>query len=183
MGRYRARDAVRLPSLISWSRVPLALLFPFAVHDPWLAATVLLAAALSDVVDGALARRLGLVTATGAVIDGLTDKLFVATVVVTLVVVGTLPASATLLLGAREIGEAPLVVWYAVSARLRRARVQAPAANVPGKVATVLQFAAVVFAIFGSPHTTALLWGTGAAGVIAAISYARRAVGLYRAFP
>src|SRR5262245_39778093 len=57
MGRYRARDLLLPPSLLSFARVPLAAAFPF-VHDrPWAAFGVLLASAASDLLDGWWARR------------------------------------------------------------------------------------------------------------------------------
>ncbi|MBL0195563.1 MAG: hypothetical protein IPQ09_15300 [Myxococcales bacterium] len=49
MGKYRARDLVNGPTLVSWLRVPLAALFPFAVGSPWASVCVLAAAGLSDV--------------------------------------------------------------------------------------------------------------------------------------
>jgi CDP-diacylglycerol--glycerol-3-phosphate 3-phosphatidyltransferase/cardiolipin synthase len=179
VGLYRARDAVSIPSLISWTRLPLALAFPQAIHDPTLAIAILALAGASDVLDGWAARRFGWVTPMGAVVDPVTDKLFVLTVVLTLVYTHKLPALSVLLLGTREIGEAPLVVWYAFSERLRRGRVRAPMANVTGKLATVLQFATVALAIVGSPETTLFLHAAAISGVIAAASYLVRTLSAY----
>lgn len=178
MGRYRARDAINGPSIISWLRAPLAALFPFVVERPWLAVLVLFIAGASDVVDGWLARTTGQVTATGAVIDPITDKLFVLSVVVALVVTGKLPLYAVVLLSVRELGEAPLVLWYAASRKMRRARVEAPMANWPGKVATVLQFVTVTLAIVGAPlqWTQRALLVTAFVGALAAIRYFVRSV-------
>jgi CDP-diacylglycerol--glycerol-3-phosphate 3-phosphatidyltransferase/cardiolipin synthase len=176
VGQYRAVDAVNPPSLISWARVPLAAAFPFAIEDPTRAVLVLLAAGASDVADGWVARSTGRVTPMGAVIDPITDKVFVFTVVATLVATHRLPLASVLLLGTREIGEAPLVLWYAASRRLRRGRVRAPMANWTGKGATVLQFATVMLAIVESRYTKPFLFATAAAGTLAAASYLRRAL-------
>ena len=90
MGRYDLRDLVRIPGLLSLSRVPLAVVFSFVVGRPVLALGVLVGAGLTDVLDGWYARRFGQVTATGAALDPITDKLFVLTVAITLVVTGQL---------------------------------------------------------------------------------------------
>ena len=51
---------------------------------------MLVLAAVSDVLDGYIARRGGQVTPTGAALDPITDKLFVLTIAITLVVTGHL---------------------------------------------------------------------------------------------
>src|SRR5690348_12505297 len=122
MGLYRARDLVRVPGLLSLSRVPLALAFPFALERAPLALAILAAAALSDVLDGWYARRFGQVTPTGAAVDPVTDKLFVLTVAVALVVGDRLSITDVLIMSTREIAELPLVVWIAASSRARRER-------------------------------------------------------------
>src|SRR5450432_80739 len=115
MGLYRARDLVGVPGLLSLSRVPLAAAFPFVLGHPLLALGVLVAAGVSDVLDGWVARRFGLVTPTGAALDPVTDKVFVTTVAVSLVAGGYLSILDVVLLSTREIGEVPLVAWLAVN--------------------------------------------------------------------
>jgi CDP-diacylglycerol--glycerol-3-phosphate 3-phosphatidyltransferase/cardiolipin synthase len=176
MGRYRARDVVRVPGLLSLARLPLAAAFPFALARPWWAMGVLAAAALSDVLDGWYARRFGQVTPTGSALDPVTDKIFVTTVAVSLVVRGTLSILDVLLLSTRELGELPLVVWLAINREARRRRADYPSANVPGKVATALQFGAAAWALFRMPHLAWLVDATAIAGVAAALSYWRREI-------
>lgn len=171
MGRYRAHDLLLPPSLFSLARVPLAAGFVLALNEPWLALAVLVLAGGTDVLDGWWARRFDQVTATGAVVDPITDKLFVFTVVATLIVAERLSPWSIALLATREIGEAPLVLWWALSHRKRRAKVAQPMANVPGKLATVLQFATIAHALFEGRFTDELLFATGAAGGLAAVSY------------
>ena len=177
MGSYRARDLLAPPNLVSLSRIPLAATFAAWVDEPIPALAVLALAGLSDVVDGFIARRWNMVTATGTVLDPVTDKLFVLVVVAALVSTGRLPFPEVLLLATRELGELPLVVWWAVSHQRRRARSENPMANVPGKLVTVLQFATVAAALFSSPLTGPLLAATAVAGVLAAAVYARRELG------
>jgi cardiolipin synthase len=176
MGRYDARDLVRVPGLLSLSRVPLAAAFPFAVGQPPLALGILIGAGLSDVLDGWYARRFGEATATGAALDPVTDKLFVLTVAITLVVTGQLTPLSVLLLSTREIGELPLVLWVALSPGARRARAEQPSANWVGKAATVLQFASVSAALFHASHQALWVDATAVTGVAAAFTYWRRAL-------
>jgi cardiolipin synthase len=175
-GRYRARDLLLVPGILSLLRIPLAASFPFVIGEPIAAFAVLGAAGLTDVLDGWYARRFGQVTATGCAIDPLTDKLFVITVATTLVLTGQLSLGAVVLLSTREIGELPLVLWVALNDRARGARAEQPAANIPGKVATVLQFAAVSVALLDAPYEPVWIAASAAAGVLAAYLYWKRAL-------
>jgi CDP-diacylglycerol--glycerol-3-phosphate 3-phosphatidyltransferase/cardiolipin synthase len=174
---YRARDLVTVPSLLSLCRLPLAAAFPFAAR-PVVGLAIMAAAGLSDVLDGWYARRFRQQTPTGAVLDGIMDKLFVLAVAVTLVVHGTLTVVEALVLGARELGEAPLVVVSLVRRAPRLEDVAAPrTANALGKVATVLQFVAVAMAMLAAPLRTPAIGVTGVVGAVAAVSYWRRELG------
>ncbi len=181
MGRYHARDLVRAPTLISLLRLPLGVTFFATVDRPVLALAVIAVAGLTDVVDGWLARRTDQVTAMGAVIDPITDKSFVACVIAALVLREKLPLLGVLALATREIGELPLVAWFALSNRARRARTEQPMANLPGKLVTTLQFASVTAALFGWAARDPLLIVTAVVGAIAAIAYWKRAIVTTRA--
>ncbi len=174
--RYRVRDLWLAPSLLSLLRLPLSVCFVLTVDSPWAALAVLTLAGVSDLADGFVARRYGLATATGAALDGVTDKVFVLVVATTLVVTERLSLPSALLLGTRELGEAPLVVWFALNPKARARRAAHPKANVLGKLATVLQFGTVAVALFGAAGVGALTIVTAVAGVVAAVSYWRREI-------
>lgn len=174
MGVYRARDVFLVPSLISLLRIPLAVAFVCVHKQPALALGVLIAAGVSDILDGFVARRFDQCTATGAAIDPITDKIFVLTVVITLTIAGHLSPWSVILLSTRELGELPLVIWLSFDADARKRRKEHPKANVAGKVATAMQFAAVVAALFHEPIAPTLVWITATFGVLAAVSYWRR---------
>ncbi len=176
MGRYRARDLLGGPTLLSLVRVPLGVGFFVVVDRPPLALAVIAISGITDVVDGRWARSSNQVTATGAAIDPLTDKWFVGCVIVALLAAHKLSWLALAALATRELGELPLVLWMLVSRTARRSRVETPMANVPGKVVTILQFVAVTAALFASRFTVPLLWVTAVAGIIAALEYWRRAL-------
>jgi cardiolipin synthase len=180
MGVYRARDLWTVPGILSLSRVPLAVAFPFALPRPLLALFVVLAAGLSDVLDGWYARRFGQVTATGTAVDPVTDKLFVLTVAISMVQAGLLSPLDVLVLSTREVAEAPLVVWIATSRSHRSARAKHPAANPPGKLATVFQFVAATAALFRLRYLPWLVAAAGLVGAVAAVVYWVRALRVAR---
>ncbi|HET7542641.1 MAG TPA: CDP-alcohol phosphatidyltransferase family protein [Polyangiaceae bacterium] len=173
---YRWQDLCLPPAWLSLSRIPLAVGFALLVDRPFAALVVLVLAGLSDVLDGWTARRFRMVTITGAALDPITDKLFVLTVALTLVVSRHLSPMAVVMLSTREIGELPLVIWLAASHGARLARAEQAMANGLGKLATALQFVAVAWALFAGQGLDAWLWATAAVGTIAALNYWRRAL-------
>jgi phosphatidylglycerophosphate synthase len=95
-------------------------------------------------------------------------------VVLTLVASDRLSILGAVLLGTRELGEAPLVAWWALHPEKRRARAEDPRSNALGKLCTTLQFAAILACLLGSGWLDALLFATGASGIVAATNYWRR---------
>ena len=172
--RYHARDLATVPGMLSLLRLPLAVLFVVFLDRPWAALLVLTVAGASDAVDGWVARRFGLVSATGAALDPVTDKAFAITVAVALVLGGKLTLLETLLINVREILELPLALWILGSHRARLRRVDHASANVPGKLATVLQYVAIASALLGLPRTGLWVAATAILGIAAATTYWRR---------
>jgi cardiolipin synthase len=183
MGEFRWRDLVLVPSLLSFTRIPLAMLFPFVLTSRPAALAILCLAGASDVLDGWYARRFGQATTTGAVVDPVTDKLFVLAVVTTLVIAHILPLMSVLLLSTREIGETPLIFWFFVNQRLRRARATKAAANLPGKLATGFQFLTIAAALLRARYTHEMLLMTAGAGAVAAVVYWMRELAALRQEP
>jgi phosphatidylglycerophosphate synthase len=169
---YSIRDAFRVPGLLSLARLPLALTFPWAVRKPAFAIAVLVGAAATDVADGLLARRRNEETPMGAVLDPLMDKVFVLAVVLSLIMARSLKISEALLLGTRELGELPLLAHLALQHRL----ISRPQrrANVLGKLATVMQFAAIAAILLTAPYRAVWIFLAALAGVLAVTSYWRR---------
>ncbi len=177
---YHARHLLYVPNLLSAARVPLAIVFPFVANRPAWALAVLAAAAVTDVLDGWLARRLGLATPMGALVDGVADKVLAASVLLSLVAYGLLAAPLALLLATREIGELPLALHVLASRSPRLADVDRRA-NVLGKLATALEVATVVAIVAGARDVVLLVALTAAVGAMAAISYWRREIRASRA--
>ena len=92
------------PNALSILRLGLAGIFPLLEPRWWLA--VVLLAGASDWLDGYLARRWRLTSWLGGILDGLADKLFVFSVLLTLANHGDLPAWWIPVLLARDISVA-----------------------------------------------------------------------------
>lgn len=171
MTGYRARDLLLVPGILSLLRVPLAAVFPFVVDRAPLAVLVIALAGITDVVDGWWARKFHQVTPIGTVIDPLSDKAFVASVVITLVAAGRLPWVGALFLASREIGEIPLLIGLAAHHARHPRRSERL-----GKLTTVSQIATVTSALVLTPWTPALTLLTGVIGLAAAVRYWGREV-------
>ena len=137
------------PNVLSLGRIVLipVVVLLVSVERPetsWLALVVFLVGALSDLVDGYLARRHAMTTAVGAWLDPLSDKLFVIVPAVALSLLGEFPWWATAVIVLREVAVS-LLRW-----RLDRRGVSMPASRA-GKAKTLSQVTAVALSIAPLP--------------------------------
>jgi CDP-diacylglycerol---glycerol-3-phosphate 3-phosphatidyltransferase len=102
----------------------------------WAAGIVFLVGAVTDGVDGYLARRWDVKTKTGQWLDPLADKALVAAPIITLAVQGEFPIWAAVLILGREVAVALLRVLLGTRGR-------SMPASFPAKVKTVTQIAAI----------------------------------------
>jgi cardiolipin synthase len=159
-----------LPNAISVGRLLLVPLLALLLLHRRLgaAAAVIVIAALSDALDGWLARRYRLETRFGAFLDPLADKLTQATVLVLLAALGKVPFWLFALVLAREL----LLVYGAVRIRLARRKVTIRA-RLEGKLSTLLLFAVSLLACLGASER-AVTWlsvATAPVIVLAAVRY------------
>jgi len=148
---------MNLPNKITLFRVlmiPVFLVVYFAkpfghVASLWVALTIFAVASISDAVDGHLARRYGLVTNFGKLMDPLADKLLVCAAIVAFVASGTIPGWAGVVFISRE---------FFVSGLRQLALEQGAvlAASVGGKIKTVTQMVLIHFILVPIP---AFLYG------------------------
>jgi CDP-diacylglycerol---glycerol-3-phosphate 3-phosphatidyltransferase len=146
-------DAVNLPNLLTMLRVVLipVVLWLLAEGTPianfW-AATVYIVLALTDALDGWLARRQNLISVLGKFLDPLADKLLVMATLVWLVYMGRLPV-----LGVAAV---VLVVGRELSITALRSIAMSEgvviAAQQGGKDKTALQMVAVLLLILHHPY-------------------------------
>ena len=139
-----------LPNVLTIGRiaaVPIVVALFYWSH-PWsnpLAAIVFIAAAITDSLDGYLARRMGITTPLGEFLDPVADKLMVATALVLLVGHDTRPLiviTAAVIIG-REITVSALREWMAHLGA--RATV---AVSGMGKLKTIMQMTGLSLMMF-----------------------------------
>lgn len=126
-----------IPSTLSSLRLLAALVFPFCPENSWV--WLILVAGISDVLDGWLARKWGVVSWQGGLIDAIADKLFVLTVLVVFTIGDKFSPLWIPAVIARDL----LVLFtsiYIVALRLWGSFKEMPA-RVFGKLATAGQFA------------------------------------------
>lgn len=142
-----------LPNVLTWLRIltiPLLVGIYYAPYD-WIAdhnrnlvATLVFAfAAITDWLDGYLARTLNQTSAFGAFLDPVADKLMVATALITLVWLGRVEGYIAAIIIGREIAISALREWMAQIGKSRSVAV-----SFLGKVKTASQMAALVLLLY-----------------------------------
>lgn len=173
---HRFGDIWNVPGWLSLSRVGFAAAFPYVAEDrPW-AAAIVGAAAISDYLDGYVARRFHKATAIGAALDPITDKIFAISVMVTLVATARLTIAQALLVSVRELVQLPLAAVLLFAPRARTLQAASLGSNVLGKLTTALQLGALLSLLFAWPGLDLWIGATAILGAIAAASYTRRFV-------
>jgi CDP-diacylglycerol---glycerol-3-phosphate 3-phosphatidyltransferase len=144
---------LNLPNLLTWLRIVLIPLFVgiFYFDKSWvsgpnqnLVATVIFtAAAITDWLDGWLARKLNQTSAFGAFLDPVADKLMVAAALIILVKLGRVDAIIALIIIGREIAISALREWMAGTSAAKGLAV-----SFVGKVKTASQMLAIPLLLY-----------------------------------
>jgi CDP-diacylglycerol--glycerol-3-phosphate 3-phosphatidyltransferase len=144
-------DAINLPNLLTFLRILLipVVLWLMAESTPkanfW-AALVYGVTAITDFLDGWLARRQGLISVLGKFLDPLADKLLVMAVLVFMVHLERVPSWAVIIIIARELSITSLRVIAMSEGVLI-------AAGQGGKDKTALQMVGILMLIVHHPYT------------------------------
>jgi len=144
---------LNLPNLITWLRI---LLIPliigvFYLPDSWLsmggrnvaATAIFVFAAITDWLDGYLARALNQMSAFGAFLDPVADKLMVAGALIVLLQLDRVESAVALIIIGREIAISALREWMAKIGKSKSVTVA-----FVGKVKTVSQMVAVPLLLY-----------------------------------
>jgi cardiolipin synthase (CMP-forming) len=172
---HACADAGRLltlPNALSFARLLLGLAFPWLPERWWPAAVV--AAAVSDVLDGPLSRSTHTDSTVGRILDPIADKVFMIAVMVTLVTLGTLTVWQVVLLSLRDI--AVLTRAGCVLAKQGWAGAAEVHPTWLGKVTTALQMLTLLVAVLQGEAPLVVLVPTVAVSGCAGIDYLRRAL-------
>ena len=185
---------LNLPNLVTLLRILLIPLIVgiFYLPDEWLsfenrniaATSVFIFAAITDWLDGYLARKLNQMSAFGAFFDPVADKLVVVGALVVLLYLNRVDMVVALIIIGREIAISALREWMA-----RVGQAKSVAVAFIGKLKTVVQMIAIPLLLFEGPLFGLLdcqLFGTlliNIAAVLTVVSmlyYLRRALPLAR---
>jgi CDP-diacylglycerol--glycerol-3-phosphate 3-phosphatidyltransferase/cardiolipin synthase len=161
----RGRSAFNVPNLLSVLRLPIAGAF-FVVDSVAWRGVLLTLAALSDALDGWLARQLGQQSEAGAVVDPAFDKLFVTVVLTAFLVGPDLDWPEFLVMLSRDL----YVSVGFLAAFLLGLRVPA-VARLSGKAVTALQVGALFVLLFWPSLVGPFVAVVGVASAIAIIDY------------
>jgi cardiolipin synthase len=145
---------VNLPNLVTLLRILLIPLIVgvFYLPDAWLsfegknitATAVFIVAAITDWLDGYLARKLNQMSAFGAFFDPVADKLVVVGALIILLFLNRVDMVVALIIVGREIAISALREWMATVGQAKSVAVA-----FIGKLKTVLQMIAIPLLLFG----------------------------------
>ena len=145
---------INVPMILTWARIALIPLVVgvFFVPDfrldprPWnniAACAIFSVAAITDAFDGWIARKYGLVTALGAFLDPVADKLMVCAALIVLVALDRVGVFVALVIIGREIAISALREWMAQIGKQKSVAVSSM-----GKLKTIAQMVAIPMLLF-----------------------------------
>ena len=156
-----------LPNIISSSRVVLAVGF-VAANDVDTRLALVGFAAITDFLDGWIARRGQWITRSGAMLDAFADRVFVLVAVSTFLFTGALSTGAYFVMISRDLATA---IGFLVARMVPWLRPVAFKARYAGKLVTVLQLLTFIAVLRLPQAVTPLLWGVGIASAAAIVDY------------
>ena len=178
------------PLFLTWLRIVAIPLFVAVLYVPesWISERtanitsmwIFILAAVTDWLDGYLARRWNQTTSFGAFLDPVADKLMVAAALIVLTEKGIVDPFASLIIIGREITISALREWMAQIGQSKSVAV-----NILGKLKTLSQLIAIPFllfngVLFGLFHTVgvgrALIWVAAIITLLSMVVYLRAAI-------
>jgi cardiolipin synthase len=147
---------INTPILLTWLRIVAIPIFVAVYYLPdtwlspvaknWTAMSIFSAAAITDWLDGYLARKWGETSAFGAFLDPVADKLMVAAALILLVQLGRAEAYLAIIIIGREIAISALREWMAQLGKTKNVAVA-----FVGKVKTAAQMTAIIALLLWEP--------------------------------
>lgn len=151
---------MNLPNKLTMFRVILIPFFVFFLLAPWftgygnyIAVVIFIAASLTDLLDGKIARKYNLVTNFGKFMDPLADKLLVCSALICLVELSRIPAWIVIIIIAREF----IISGFRLIAAESGVVI---AASYWGKFKTTAQMIAVILLVLDLPNAVFQTLGT-----------------------
>jgi len=163
-----ARGPLRaLPNIISSSRVLLAAGF-VAAHDVDARLGVVGLVAITDFLDGWIARRTRATSHWGALIDPIADRVFALVAVSTFLFTGELSTIGYFVMISRDLMTA---VGFLVARAVSWLKAVTFKARRSGKIVTVFQLATFIVILRFPAYETAFLWLVGIASLYSIVDY------------
>ena len=169
------------PNKLTLLRIVLVPLMVAAFYIPWkyayvAAAIIFIAGAITDTLDGNIARKRGLITTFGKFMDPIADKTLVGAALIMLTSIGTVSPIVTLIVVGREFVVSGVRLLMAEKGVVL-------AADVWGKAKTVTQTIAIplvmlynpIFCLIDVPVDQILLWISTVLCVVSGVRYVRGA--------
>jgi cardiolipin synthase (CMP-forming) len=156
-----------IPNVISLSRVGLAAAF-VVDHDVNMRILIVLVAGVTDMLDGWLARRAGLTSRFGALIDPFADRVFALVAVATFVYEGSLTTVQYFIMIFRDLMTA---VGFIVAKSVSWLRPVEFRARWSGKAVTALQMVTFAAVLKFPDYVSPLIWAVGALSLYSVIDY------------
>ena len=142
-----------VPMALTWARIAMipVIVGIFYVPDSWFpshwknatACWLFVLAAITDAVDGYVARKYGMVSRLGAFLDPVADKLMVSAALIVLLSLGRIDEFVALVIIGREIAVSALREWMA-----QIGKSASVAVNSLGKIKTIAQMVAIPMLLF-----------------------------------
>jgi len=173
---------LNLPNMITLARVILVPIFIIVSinQDFGWALLIFAIAAVSDAVDGLLARLLQQRTVLGSYLDPVADKLLTASAYVILAILNILPGWLTVIVISRDV-----LIILGIMILFLTSHPLEIRPSLASKLTTILQFCTVVSALvsqyaFSIPFLIDfLIWGTAVATVISGLQYIGRGIKIF----
>jgi CDP-diacylglycerol--glycerol-3-phosphate 3-phosphatidyltransferase len=142
-----------IPMALTWARIAMIPLVVgiYYLPDAWIAphwknvaaCWIFILAAITDALDGYLARRYGAVSKLGEFLDPVADKLMVSAALIVLIALGRVDSLVALVIIGREITVSALREWMAKIGKSSNVAV-----NSMGKIKTIAQMTAIPMLLF-----------------------------------
>lgn len=163
---------MNIPNILTILRIIIVPIFGYMMHkqEAYLAAVLFILAWLTDILDGFIARKFGLVTNFGMVADPFADKLLTATALFFLVIQKTIPAMILVIVVFKEL------LMGLGGYLLYKKKKRVSGANWYGKIASALFYSAIVLLIFlpKSKFSSVLIMVAVISTMLALLLYTRK---------
>jgi len=144
---------MNIPNLLSVSRILLAIIILLFLSNPKIALVIFLIAALTDVLDGYLARKWNQETKLGQILDPIADKILVIMVLIALLRIYDLPYW-YLLITLRDVNN---IIAIPIIQHIKSKKILIIPPTILGKLTTLFQKISIVLILLDFYHHPSII--------------------------